>query len=70
MQNLKAVMMGMVTARALLGSNKPNPAIWLGWAYFTRKVYPPLRGGVNFDLLVIFCACSFYVKCKILQVVP
>jgi hypothetical protein len=27
MQNLKAVTMGMATARALFGSNKPNPAI-------------------------------------------
>jgi hypothetical protein len=27
MQNLKAVTMGMVTARALFWSNKPNPAM-------------------------------------------
>jgi hypothetical protein len=30
MQNLKAVAMGMVTARALLWSNKPNPAMHEG----------------------------------------
>jgi hypothetical protein len=24
----------------------------------TKKVHPPKRGRVNFDLLVIFCACS------------
>jgi hypothetical protein len=28
-QNLKAVTMGMVTARALFWSNKPNPAIYI-----------------------------------------
>jgi hypothetical protein len=35
---------------------------WLGWAYFTRKVHPPWRGGVNFDLFLIFCACSISMQ--------
>ena len=30
--------------------------LWLGWAYFAKKVHPPWRGGVNSDLLVILCA--------------
>ena len=50
--------MGMVTAIALFWSNKPNPAIWLGWAYLTKTVRKPQRGGVNFDPPMIFCACS------------
>jgi hypothetical protein len=40
------------------GSAKTQWRLWLGCAYFTRKVHPPERGGVNFDLLLIFCACS------------
>jgi hypothetical protein len=31
---------------------------WLGWAYLTKTVRKPQRGGVNFDAPMIFCACS------------
>jgi hypothetical protein len=30
----------------------------LGWAYLAKTVRKPQRGGVNFDLPMIFCACS------------
>ena len=33
-------------------------ALWLGWAYLTKTVRKPQRGGVNFDPPMIFCACS------------
>jgi hypothetical protein len=32
--------------------------IWLGWAYLTKTARKPQRGEVNFDPLMIFCACS------------
>jgi hypothetical protein len=32
--------------------------LWLGWAYMTKTVRKPQRGGVNFDPPMIFCACS------------
>ena len=32
--------------------------IWLGWAYLTKTMRKPQRGGVNFDPPIICCACS------------
>jgi hypothetical protein len=32
-------------------------AVWLGWAYLTKTVHKPQRGGVNLDPPMIFCAC-------------
>ena len=33
-------------------------SVWLGWAYLTKTMRKPQRGGVNFDPPIICCACS------------
>jgi hypothetical protein len=35
-----------------------SAGLWLGWAYLTKTVRKPQRGGVNFDPPMVFCACS------------
>ena len=37
---------------------RPEIYLWLGWAYLTKTVRKPQRGGVNFDPPMILCACS------------
>jgi hypothetical protein len=53
--------MVMSTARSeVRGTQGPErPAtVWLGWAYLTKTMRKPQRGGVNFDPPIVCCACS------------
>jgi hypothetical protein len=40
--------------------------LWLGWAYLTKTVRKPQRGGVNFDPPMVFVL----ILCKMLQLLP
>ena len=46
-----------LTRRALSPQLAKHP-LWLGWAYLTKTMRKPQRGGVNFDPPIICCACS------------
>jgi hypothetical protein len=42
----------------LLARAAAQMLLWLGWAYLTKTMRKPQRGGVNFDPPIICCACS------------